>query len=566
MIIAIDTETQGLDTRKFVIGCAIQDNLKETYFETYKEMENWLINMIDTNKKYKKKTYIYAHNMEFDLYACMKDRLLDEKMNVLRWSPTLAIYNENGYFLDSYAFYRMNLARVGEIVELPKLETPEELINGTATDKMLLRPYVYRDTLIVLKAILKIKETLKDIGMPQRRFITAGQVAMTAFMTFIKKNGIDWTLMQQGKIFQSKHDKQIRTALRGGRVQAFKTGQFTDVYAYDQNAQHPYVETIMPFPNLATERYVEHPSTLHASIGVTRATIVSPHENLTSLPYLPIAWGNKQIYPSDCEMTATWTNLELNKALTLGYKIKKLHWTIEYQPMNINPLKEYQERLWKLRQDNKEFKNVIKLLMNSFGMKFSQRNKNTKYKLVPRNEAYTLLDKNYRFYSVMDNLYVMARDSGYLYPRYYNPIISTLIFAWSRHTLYEAMEQVPKESLLYCDTDSMMTIGCQNQHIDIGENLGQWKIQQASENSTILGEKVYYVGDKVAVSGLPSKDRSKNLIDTQKTAHTMRMHSFVQSIKEGNLSKMGSFDKRTIELKQGGKMDTGYPSKIIENE
>jgi len=71
IIISIDTETYDFDekegeftpvlnSRKFVLGCAIVNNEKEYYFTTHTAMAKWLKKQIEDSPH---KVYIYGHNI-----------------------------------------------------------------------------------------------------------------------------------------------------------------------------------------------------------------------------------------------------------------------------------------------------------------------------------------------------------------------------------------------------------------------------------------------------------------------------------------------------------------------
>lgn len=137
MIIAIDTETYKyneakgvyepvLNTQEFTIGCAKTDTGITKFFYEAETMRKWLINTIQKNKKNGKRTFIYAHNHEYDFYAIWKNDLLNPKMKYICYNPFISIYDKKGYFLDTMAFYRMSLRDVGEILRFPKMELPNK--------------------------------------------------------------------------------------------------------------------------------------------------------------------------------------------------------------------------------------------------------------------------------------------------------------------------------------------------------------------------------------------------------------------------------------------------------
>ena len=191
MIISIDTETyefnekEGefkpvLNSRKFILGCAIVNNNKEYYFYTHTEMAKWLKEQIEQSKH---KVYIYGHNIEYDFYAIFKDELINDDMKYIMFGNMIAIYKNKGYFIDTMHFYKCSLKAVGETIGLEKLEMPETIRYIEE-----LKPYLYRDTKIVSEAIVQLRKIMEQLGFRPRKLLTAGQLAITSFLTFSKRN------------------------------------------------------------------------------------------------------------------------------------------------------------------------------------------------------------------------------------------------------------------------------------------------------------------------------------------------------------------------------------------
>lgn len=571
----LDVETKGLNAREFVLGCIVDDDGKERYFYTSDDMREWIIEDVNKQIKYKKRVFYYAHNHQYDFYAVWKDHLWDEHMKIYRNDPLFAVYKDKGYFIDSMSFFRGSLAKLGESVSLEKMDIPESLLTGDDINLEEIKPYCLRDVLIVKRAMENFRESLNELGFKPRFYISAGQVGMTTFQTYVRKNGLQWSLghlvpsednpkQKRFKFYQTINEDYVRASFRGGRCQAFKTGYFDNMYNYDINSQHPYVETIMRFPNLKTEKLINYPpSDVFQKTGVSKATLLSPKPCVLPLAYLPIYWDGKQIYPHDCEMTGVWTNLELKKALELGYKLVDIEFSVVYEDSDINPLREYQLLLWNIRKNNPNLKMAVKLLQNSFGMKFAQRNEDKDVILINRYEYPSYHSKGYRFSGSMDNKFIVTLDKGVQYPAYYAPIVSSLITANARDMLYDAMRKIPYSKLLYCDTDSIICKGNVNKYLNVGKELGQWKPVNKGENGKILGEKRYYIGDNVKISGLMTRERDKALLDFEMDAHVKRMIT-VKDKFQGSMEKIGTFRDMVIQVRSGSKSDVAYPNSITE--
>ncbi len=580
MIIAIDTETYEynkkedtyepiLNAQKFVLGCAKTDTDITMFFKEPKEMKEWLIHMMNKNKRNKKRTFIYAHHHEYDFYALWKDNLINDKLKYICFNPFIAIYDEKGYFLDTMAFYRMSLAMVGKIIGLPKLEMPTQ-----AKRIEDLKPYLERDTEIVLKAVLNLKEKINKLGFNPRKILTSGQLAITSFLTYCRRTKVDREFTEYNmerkirQIVKCKNPKEIREAFRGGMNRCFKLGKFNNVTLIDANALYAYIMTTMKFPNLRTEHKIEKPENgmlteyMKEGIGIARVIITAP--NIT-LPFLPIRFGKYTIYPQSREMRGTWTFQEIKEAMKLGYRLIECEWCIKWKELHVNPLKKFIEYLYSIEKGlkTKEERMPLKLIRNNLYGKFAQYKKNKDYKIATRAEIKELLQEGYTPISTIDNKYVCVKEMGEYDPSYTNPIISTLITAGARMFLYNNLKKIPHDDLLYCDTDSIAFKGDYMNKFKTGWNMGEWKIE-AEGQAKFLGEKRYYIDDKPKISGLMKREISIDIIEEEKDVHTQRMIGLGTAIKEGNLNIAGTFRPHIHEMKPHNKLMLVVPDKIDE--
>lgn len=557
MIIAIDTETYEYDkaegvykpvlnAKKFVLGCAKTDKGKTEFFYNPDEMWNWLIETIEYNKSRGERTFIYAHHHEFDWYSYAQNNLLNKDIKYICYQPFIAIYKEKGYFLDSMAFYRMSLDLMGEILKFPKLEMPKTIKHIDD-----LKEYIERDTDIVLKGIIDIREKISELGFKPRKLLTAGQLAITSFMTYCRREGIDRTFTEYNpdkkirQIVKSKHSNKIREAFRGGMNQCFKIGKFKNVTLVDANALYAYCMTKIDFPDLRTETFNKNVPVgmlkkyFNDFIGVARVKLYSPAQ---SLPFLPVRFTKYTVYPSNKHLRGTWTFAELKKAIELGYEIQECEWCIRWTKSEINPLKGFVEYLYNIEKDleTKEQKLPLKLIRNNLYGKFAQNKANKDYKLVDRYKIHEYTKEGYKPVSSVDNKYICVKEVSDYVPSYNNPIISALITAYGRMYLWEFLKRVPYDDRLYCDTDSIAFKGDYLDLFNISNKMGDWKIE-VQGNAKFLGEKRYYIDDKAKISGLMKKEISIDVIDKEGVVKTVRMIGLKTGILTGNLDNVGTF-------------------------
>lgn len=552
-----------LNTNSFSLGCAIMENGKELYFYNPELMRSWLLETIEKENRRGHRVFIYAHNHEYDYYAYMKNHLEDPNLNHICFNPLIVKYKDSGYFLDTMAFYKMPLSSLGRILGYDKLPMPKETKSVEE-----LKPYCYRDTQIVLQGILKMKETMKKLGYRPKKFLTIGQLAMTSFLTFCKRNRSLYDFMNKGEVFKSKHTDKIREAFRGARNEAFQKGRFKDVSYVDANGLYSFIMKNMDFPKLNEEMYVERPlekfslKDLFEFLGVIKCTIKSPSINL---PYLPIKYRKHQLFPRDCKMTGCWTTKEIETATSLGYEIKNIEWAILYPKLDVNPLREYIKVMQQIRMESTgDFQLVVKLLMNNLFGKFAQKRSKKEIKFIKRNELNEYLQKGYQHLSTAEDRYVMFKEKEPYVPKYAHPLISTLITANARDYIYSYLSKIPKEDLLYTDTDSVIFKGNHFNQFTLGKKLGQWKIVKYRKKAHILGEKRYYIGNDVKISGLRAAETTTDVIDKMGIVETKRIFSYNEALRTGEFNKIGTFRNVEVRLSEDAKMDMIIPREIIE--
>lgn len=589
MIIAFDTETYEydqkeacykpiLDARKFVLGCVKTDTGITLFFTDPEEMFQWICKKIEQNKKEKRITYLYAHNTEYDWYAMAQKHLLDKDIKYILFNPFLAIQSEKAYYSDTMSFYRTSLANVGEMLGYPKGKLPE-----TVKSIEELKEYLERDVEIVLQAILHLKEQLKVFGFSPRKFLTAGQVAMTCFLSFCRKNYTEKYFTQYNpelkrrEVIKTKYPELIREAYRGGDNQAHKIGKFENVTLLDINGLYADNMRKMRFPDLKSENLQRNPNInmfykyIKEQIGVARVVIHTPS---TEHPVLPIRFGEYQIFPSNTKLRGTWTFLELETALQEGYKIEKVEWCIRWNELMVkrkpfNPLKDFIETLYPLEQNAKSSaeKAPLKLIRNNLSGKWAQYRKNKDVKIVPRWQVMEYREKGYTTKSKYLDKYVVVKETDTYDPSYTNPIISTYITAMGRLRIHEEEKKIPVENRLYKDTDSLLFVdndGSLIKRFQIDKELGNWKIEAERQPCKILGEKRYYIGDKVKISGLQSRERTIDVIDKEDKVTIKRMYGIGSAYEWGAWEKVGSFQEIEIEMKAHSKNMLPIPEYVNE--
>jgi hypothetical protein len=544
--LAVDVETYErrgewlepvLDARKFSVGVVLHEDGTHHVFFNAEWMWEHIQNEVERNAKRKKNTYIYAHNHSYDFSSYAQKHLLDVK-HVL-WKPFLAIRGK-GYYLDTTSFFRMKLDELGELVGVEKKEMPKRVRNATA-----LVDYCLRDCEIVMRSIVSLKASLATIGVKPRKMLTAGQLAMTSWQSYIRKNEMHRGIMARGTIYRSENWRKTRYAFRGGRVEVFERGTFHNATMVDVNAMYPSVMRNMRFPDLRTPYYIEYPKrkdweVLLDLIGVAEAVVQTPDEGVG---YLPVIVGKTTYYPTGGRtIVGRWTLLELKQAEKEGYHIEEIRWVEAYLE-GTNPFTGYIDHLYELRKSGDTLLNgAVKLVMNNLFGKFSQYRQSKELRLV-RREDYT--EDEGEIVGEMGADYVCERATGEMIRTYTNPLISTLITAEARDRLYDAMKKIGWEKVLYCDTDGIIIEGKVPSWMPISKKIGEWSIKETGR-CVIKRRKSYVIGRSVHIAGL---DRSKqteaalNAPQEQKTMVSLRT-----ALGRGRLDLTGSFETRSFEV------------------
>ena len=582
-IFSFDIETHGLNARAFwfgVISWITKTNKGlqgwSKVFLTYNEMYKFILELSEKAKEKKVKLWMYGHNAEYDYAGIFKGNYFNQNIQYV-FQPFIATINEYLIIDDSYSLFPMSLRRVGEIVNLEKFETPEDMKTGVVreiTEKDI--EYCIRDTVIVLKSIEFYKDTIEEIfGVRIKKMYTTPQITIKTFQTWLRLNDKEFKhkLFLENRINSSKDNFDVlRLAFRGGRVVAFKKGEIRKVTKLDVNSLYPEIMKELVLPNFTIEikksnveiekalEYLEYD-------GIIQCKIHVPNINIG---YLPILYKDKQIYPNKpCVIKGVWTTLEVRNAIKkYGYELIECDNIIIYERNHEKYFKSYIQKLHKLKVSDTKLRPIAKLLMNSLFGKFAQTNESKEYKIVPRNEITSYSDWNLEAHD--GEISIISKTSGYKYPKWVQPYISAIITAKARDYLYQHMINVGIDDLVYSDTDSLWITNF-DKHMTkftkkeipkyeqskefieewnkTNADLGEWKIEDIGD-SYIRGEKLTKMNGiikpcVVAISGVPSQ------YQTEDNFKNGTFNIKVMNKIKGNLSRperIGTFWEKPVDI------------------
>lgn len=471
-------------------------------YEVYFTWEDWLNRIIKLSKKDKQARRIWAHNgAGFDWLHlseyCEKERKDIGIQMVMSGSSGVSVtltipgLRYKIRLQDSYRLLPQSLAKLSKDmgVETPKLDLegvhPEDLYH---TNPELFHQYLKHDTIAVSEILLKFWHTVNEvicITNPARELKgTVASMAMYIFrLEFLKTViRVPWT----------KFVKEIeRKTYHGGLVLAPNHGIYEDCTGIDVNSSFA---SIMATINLPADCLVTSVDKYHP--GKLGMYYIDYRTDDETFPY---------IYDETGKLSTAgraWvTSLELEDIFNHG--TARVIRGIVYQK-TAPLLKEYAERIFKLKSDSKKSNPAIymvsKLLLNALYGKFAQSEIGTK--LVSADTP-GMLDRVNK--AIENRRGGNPREIIRLLGRYYQvetPMrseytfvgIASMITAGARLKLINAV-RANRERALYTDTDSLIVTG-DITGLPIGSGLGEWSIEFTQCEFNLMGRKIYGVVDK----------------------------------------------------------------------
>lgn len=471
------------------------------HFET--KMEFW--DYVEACCRSRTVLYCFCHNTNFDLpvldvFNELPQRNWTLKQAVIEGPPTILRFRREDrtlVFLDTLNWFRMPLAKLGEMVSLPKLPFPA----GNATP-LEWETYSKRDVEILRKAVCEWVDFLIDGDMGGFASTLAGQ----SMRTFRHKYMRSYILV---------HDNQQalqveRAAYYGGRNECFFIGRKRgDFHLLDINSMYPFVMRDGLFP----VRFKWYSSDV--AVGKLKQKLenylVSARVTInTSEPAYPIRHNHKLVFPTG-KFTTWLTTPELEYALEKGHLVD-VHEAVfsECENIFLNFIEDIYEKRLKCIGDGKiSAATQWKLVMNSLYGKFGQNGR--KYELTGRTDSLEckveeIIDYETRkitrvrqFAGIIQTMTEEDESQDSL------PGIAAHVTAYARMYLWRLINMAGRKHVLYCDTDSMLVdvTGYRRLKKLIHQTeLGKLKLEGTYREITINGCKDYVFGDKVRIKGI----------------------------------------------------------------
>ena len=552
----------GLDTETVIQDSVHQPYSFQTYTDDFKRLT--MVKNMDENaeiafeKLFRDKTHrcwFVTFNLSFD--AIIISRLLEKWYK--RYKSDL---EQNGIFTNPYrisCFYagsrliRMtirrgslkwvvvdlrnifpntNLARIGDILQLPKLEKPEYLgkrAPETDAEKAYFKTYSMRDAEICYKMAKLIQN---EFGIFKS---TCAGLAMRVYARDFCK----WHTFYH---IDDKINDMIRDAYHGGRTECFIRGvTFEPLKCYDVNSLYPYVMKTKVYPNI----YKEVKSVSDVDLdkeGVTYCTVTCD----TNFPPIAIkhlcADGFEKLCFVNGKYNGWFTNVELRELEQYNCgKVTNVKKSFQWaETMNI--FSDYIDHFYKLKNEASKTgspkRELYKIMLNGTYGKFGEHGETS--------------------FFTCENGKMINKELGQ--PRhawYHSPAIAAYITAYARLTLWHFIKSLRPETVYYCDTDSIWTSSDLSNKVS--DKLGDLKIEHECTklDATFIRSKCYMYNNKVVMKGFHITDTWANLIVAIANGNLTRIeHRITKALEAQRIGKEALFDTdilKTYSISDDGK-------------
>lgn len=435
---------------------------------------------------------VFAHNQQYDLGNIHADEL--DQLDLTMVGGRLIRARWQGVtYVDSFNLFPTSVKKLGEALGLEKLEMDVHS-----------KEYVFRDCEIVGLALARLAETCAEFGLEEPKN-TLGGLCVAIWQAMGGENHSDWTDFS-------------RSAIYGGRVEIFQPGGEGNIMWTDINSLYPSV-MLDEFPGP-----MEECKTMK-KFGITRATVMIPRQSLAPLPFRvteqnPVSGVHENAIIFPCgRVTGTWVNAELRNAVeNHGVVIERIHHSVGTDE-SVRPYARFVEEFYRRRlaSDSEAYKLIYKLLMNNLYGQLGMGGVVTRTAPLTAQRA-----QDIRLGKVDATVYgeAVMFDVAIPLPGHVNYAHAAHVTAYGRIKLLSFLRSIPRERLIYCDTDSCFFFHPTGEELPFptGSRLGEMKIEGVGEKIDVIAPKTYEitVGGKTKskAKGVPSR-HAKNFIATK---------------------------------------------------
>lgn len=527
-IASFDIETYGREN-KFLLGGLIDHHGKYHKFSNPREMIEYIKHNLQGVK-------IYATNLMFDFHALYQ--LEEEYRNsdlILRGGNLIYAKTDGIEFGDTLNYAMFSVQALGKMLNMPKMATPKRIGFKPKTKNELryLEQYNRQDCKVSREFMIKFQEVINSLGGELKMTI-----ASTSLDIFLRK--YLKTPIYKEKIQKFNDGQRIKDFIfegyYGGRTECFKRGKYIGkrYFLYDFSSLYPSVMcNEYPLPDSMLIAHIPSEDNIIKYHGVSKVLIECPD---MYYPLLPYRKKGKLLFPVGT-FTGTYNHIELKKALSLGYKIKRIYKQIFYTK-TFYPFKEFIENHYALRlkyinEGNGIYSTIIKTNMNSLYGKFATNHVNRFEFVNPKEKS-----KIGAYITDIEDMSGYREIPIECEQSYVIPILSSTTTSYGRLKLYDELVRL---NGIYCDTDSIIS----DVEIPSSNKLGELKLEKTFKSFEIVRPKFYsYTDDMKTYVKIKGLKRSENPVKDFETA-----------LSKGKIFNM-KFTKLKESLRDGMKVNT----------
>lgn len=424
--------------------------------------------------------------------------------------------------VDSMNFFRTSLKQLGNSIGIPKMDMPPwDAPHEVWAD------YCARDVQILATAMLSLIDLIEESDFGHLDY-TASSTAMNAYRRRFLPDSKTLLVHSREEVLQLERD-----AYYGGICQPFFGGEIIKpeaaerrdksrdsqppyragpVEVYDYAAFYPSVMQRYVYPSALTSHWPqmevdEFEDELDGHCAVARVLVDC------EWPGYPVHRDGRFFYAVG-RFTTTLTTPELDRAIMCGDLVEVYHCAF-YQQEAL--FEDFVDALWDLRlhyrrQGNHAFEACLKLIMNSLYGKFGQKTP----VWVDTDEIQAPLPLGYFLWSGNGSgVATKCRAIGELVQKqveseeHYDsmPAIAAHVTAYGREKLLATIEQIGRENVLYCDTDSVHVLAGSPGLAEILEHQdkrspGYLRLEGRHQYARYWGPKAYQLDDTKTIAGM----------------------------------------------------------------
>lgn len=517
-LLFLDTETKGIPEtpsceRHFMrmawtCRCKQPRGQEGVYTEgwNYWEKPLGLLNHIDTICTKQRALHIIGSNILFDLVAMgffpfFTDRgwTLDFCYGV-GMTFILCIKKDGRRLkcLSTQNFIAGSVESMGETIGYKKLK-----VNFKTVSDEQLKKYCRRDVEIIKRVFLDYLKFLRvnDLG---RFCVTRASQSLQAYRHRFMDYPIEIHL-------DSQTTKLERAAYYGGLTECFRLGNFRgkDITCLDVNSMYPFIMAQHDFPY----KYVNplsRPSLSYTQSALKQFDMVAHVRVKTDVPLYPIKHNGRTVFPVG-EFKCHLCTGSLKEAIKRDH-LREVYEASEYERGPI--FKDYVGTLYPLKAQFKKdgnalWEKLVKLFLNSLYGKWGQQrtkvvqDEDVSERGFHRESIWDVESQSWSIEQVMFNRF--QRFSGKEETNNSLPVISAHVTDYARLYLWSLIEEIGRDKVFYCDTDSLMI---ETKHIGRLKSkmhptrLGALDIKGNTRNFRLYGCKDYFWRSKRVIKGI----------------------------------------------------------------